>query len=144
MAKSIGRIKKVSVAIIEGDEVVEKKYIIKKAGLGKYKELTGAIGELIGFMPQVLAQRGVEDPHQYIEDMTIMDMLDLFPELFGYGVEQLTEVVAIILHEDEDFVEENIGLDEAVEIVEAALEVNNLKGLVAKVKNLMGEVEALS
>jgi len=144
LAKSIGRIKKVSVAIIEGDEVVEKKYIIKKAGLGKYKELTGAIGELIGFMPQVLAQRGVEDPHQYIEDMTIMDMLDLFPELFGYGVEQLTEVVAIILHEDEDFVEENIGLDEAVEIVEAALEVNNLKGLVAKVKNLMGEVEALS
>lgn len=144
MAKSIGRIKKVSVAIIEGDEVVEKKYIIKKAGLGKYKELTGAIGELIGFMPQVLAQRGVEDPHQYIEDMTIMDMLDLFPELFGCGVEQLTEVVAIILDEDEDFVEENIGLDEAVEIVEAALEVNNLKGLVAKVKNLMGEVEALS
>lgn len=144
MAKSIGRIKKVSVAVIEGDEVVEKKYIIKKAGLGKYKELTGAIGELIGFMPQVLAQRGVEDPHQYIEDMTIMDMLDLFPELFGCGVEQLTEVVAIILDEDEDFVEENIGLDEAVEIVEAALEVNNLKGLVAKVKNLMGEVEALS
>ena len=144
MAKSIGRIKKVSVAVIEGDEVVEKKYIIKKAGLGKYKELTGAIGELIGFMPQVLAQRGVEDPHQYIEDMTIMDMLDLFPELFGCGVEQLTEVVAIILDEDEDFVEENIGLDEAVERVAAAREVNNLKGLVAKVKNLMGEVEALS
>ncbi|SDM20988.1 hypothetical protein [Halarsenatibacter silvermanii] len=146
MAKSIGRIKKVKVDIIEGDEVVEKKYIIKKAGLGKYKKLTGAFAELLGLVPQVLEERGIEDTNEYLENMSIVDMLDIFPELFGYGVDQLAEVVAVILDEDEEFVSENIGLDEAVDIVEVALEVNNLKGLAAKAKNLLGgaKIEGLS
>ena len=140
MAKSLSKFKKVDLIVVEGEKESKVTVIIKKAGLGKYKEITGAIGDLIKSLPKFLEEKGIEKPDEFIEKMTITDMLEVLPELLAFGMEQLVDIVAVITNLEPEFIKENVGLDEALEILEATLDVNNIAGAVEKGKNLAGRL----
>lgn len=112
---------------------------IKKLPLGKYSELIKSIDK---DLPQLFKQ---------FEGMDTDDeagMLEKLPEIITGALPQFIKLLAIATYvrgddrklvqqlTEEDF-ETEVGLDEAVEILMAAWEVNNLKQLADKAKKWM-------
>ena len=137
MAKTLERIKTVSITnIVEGQEKVDKITIVK-AGLGKWKKLTDSIKKLFELLPEILEKKGIEDTEKYIEKMGMQDLLLLLPDMLEVAAEEIINILALGADTEPKYIEKHVGLDEAIEIFEAIIEVNKLVKVVEKGKNLM-------
>lgn len=137
MAKTLSRIKTVDITFIEeGKEKVEK-IQVTKAALGKWKKLTDSIGKLFELLPELLRAKGIEDPQKYLEQMGMQDLLLLIPDMLEVAADEMVSVLAIGTDLEAEYIEEKVGLDEAIDLFEAIIEVNNLIKVVDKGKNLM-------
>ena len=137
MAKTISRIKTVNITIIEeGKEKVEK-IQVTKAALGKWKKLTDSIGKLFELLPELLRAKGIENPQKYLEQMGMQDLLLLIPDMLEAATDEVINILALGADKEREFIETHVGLDEAIDLFEAIIAVNNLIKVVEKGKNLM-------
>lgn len=95
---------------------------IKKLPLGKYAELLGAIKEL----PKHLNS---------FEKLDNAKIIDALPQLISSAMPDFIHIMTIATELDKKEIE-SIGLDEAVDIVLAVIEVNNYKGIYQKIKKV--------
>lgn len=137
MAKTLSRIKTVDITVIEdGKERVEK-ITAHKVALGKWKRLITSTRKLFKLVPEVLKDQGIEDPQAYIDQMDLQDLLLLIPDMLEVAADECINVLALGANLEAEYIEENVGLDEAVDLFEAIIEVNNLIKVVETGKNLM-------
>ncbi|MCF8002442.1 MAG: hypothetical protein K9K76_11390 [Halanaerobiales bacterium] len=140
MAKSITRIKRIKIDVVKNNEVEEKEVIVSKAPLGNWKRLTDSIQKLMNLLPEVLEEKGLESQEeleQYFDQMTMQDILLLLPDMMEVAFEETMNLLSIGTDKDAKFMEKYAGMDEAIDIFEAIVEVNNLVKVVEKGKNLM-------
>lgn len=102
---------------------------VKKLPLGQYAKLMIALKQMPTSVMSELQNIDTED-----NDATIQALFGVFGEAWG----QILDIIAIGSGVDRDRIENDpdIGIDGGVELFVAIYEVNNLKGVVSKVKNL--------
>lgn len=137
MAKTLSRIKTIDITIIENSQEKVEKITVQKAGLGKWKKLTDSIKKLFELLPEILKEKGVKDTDKFIEQMEIQDLLLLIPDMLTVATDEVINILALSTDLDAEYIEKNVGLDEAVELFEVIIEVNNIVKVVEKGKNLI-------
>lgn len=98
---------------------------VKKLPLGKYAELLKALDEL----PKVLSG---------LDGFTNSEMLEALPKIIAQSYPDFKKIFAIATPLKEEEIDE-LGLDEAVDIVIAIIEANNYKHIFEKIKNLTAQ-----
>ena len=137
MAKTLSRIKKVDIEIVEDNEIKEETIVVKKAPLGRWKKITDSIKVLFDLLPEVLEDQGVKDIESYLLEMSEQDIIMLLPDMIEVATDEVFNLLSLGAGVDKKFIEEKVGLDEAVELFEAIVEVNKLMKVVEKAKNIM-------
>lgn len=138
MSKSLPRTKVVEITVIDetGQEHVQK-VVVKKAGLGRWKQIINAIKRLFNLLPEFLQTKGIEDPEAFIDSLSYTDLIALIPDILDMAADEFINLLAVGTGLDVEFLEENVGIDEAIELVEAIIQVNDIFGAVEKGKNLI-------
>ena len=138
MSKALPRVKVVEITIIDdaGQEQFQK-ISVKKAGLGRWKQIINAIKKLINLLPEFLKSKGVEDPEAFIDSLTYTDLIAMIPDILDMAADEFINLLAVGTGLKVEFLEENVGIDEAVDLVEAIIQVNDIFGAVEKGKNLI-------
>ena len=137
LAKTLSRMKSVEIIVIEdGQEKIEKIHILK-ATLGKWKRLTSSIKKIFELLPEIIKRKGFEDPQVFMEQMTVQDLFLLIPDIMEVATDEFINILALGTDLEKEYIEEKIGLDETIDILEAIIEVNNLIKVVDKGKNLI-------
>lgn len=140
MAKSIERIKKVKIDKVKDGEVKEDTVVISKAALGEWKKITDSFQKLLNVLPEVLEEKGLtekEELEEYFAQMTQEDIIRLLPDIMDVALEETAKLLAVGSDKDGSYIEKFVGIDEAMDILEAIIEVNNLIKAVEKGKNLI-------
>jgi|GEM_PF-2705527 hypothetical protein len=141
MTKSISRVKEINIDVIKNGEVEERKIVVSKAPLGNWKKLTDSIQKLMNLLPEVLEEeKGLESQEeleQYFDQMTMQDILLLLPDMMEVAFDEVMNLLALGSDKDSKFMEKYVGMDEAIDIFEAIVEVNNLVKVAEKGKNLL-------
>lgn len=141
MAKTLSRIKKVDITtIIESNGDIEERtrtIKVKKAPLGKWKQLTDNVKVLFDLLPEVLEEKGIENPQEYMMQMSEKEIISYLPDMFRVATDEVIDILSLGTGVDVKTLENEVGIDEAVELFEAVIEVNNLVKVVEKGKNLM-------
>lgn len=127
--KTQPKIKKVTIDIIEDEEVKQEEITIKKATLGKWAKLTTTIRKLIDSLPNMLDRLGIkeEDREAFLTNLTADKVVGFIPELLDIILDEFINIVALGADLEPSYVEENIGLDDALILFEAIVEVNSFK-----------------
>lgn len=138
MSKTLPRIKVVEITIIDetGQEQVQK-IPVKKAGLGRWKQITNAIKKLINLFPEFLKSKGIEDLEAFIDSLTYADLIAMVPDILDMAADEFINLLAVGTGLEVEFLEEYVGIDEAMDLVEAIIQVNDVFGAVEKGKNLI-------
>ena len=138
MSKTLPRIKVVEITIIDGtgQEQVQK-IPVKKAGLGKWKQINNAIKKLINTLPEFLETKGIEDLETFIDSFSYTDLIAMIPDILDMATDEFINLLAVGTGLKVEFLEENVGIDEAVDLVEAIIQVNDIFRAVEKGKNLI-------
>lgn len=138
MSKTLPRIKIVEITIIdETGQEQTKKITVKKAGLGQWKQIITSVKKLFNQLPEFLKVKGMEDPEAFLESLSYTDLIAMIPDVLDMAADEFINLLAMGTGLDVNFLEQNIGIDEAVDLVEAIVEVNNIFGAVEKGKNLI-------
>jgi len=141
MAKTLSRIKKVDITtVIELDDDIEERsrtITVKKAPLGKWKQLTDNVKVLFDLLPEVLEEKGIENPQEYMMQMSEKEIISYLPDMFRVATDEVIDILSLGTGVDVETLEDEVGIDEAIELFEAVIEVNNLVKVVEKGKNLM-------
>ncbi len=103
----------------------EKRVEISKLTPVKWKKLFGTIDTLPGIVAQVIMSSGTDN---YFA--TILTALDL-------ALDEVIVVVALLADVDEDYINENVGIDEIIEYLKRTVELNRLDTAVKNVKSLL-------
>ena len=128
---------------VESAVVEEKrKVLITKVPLGKYEELSCIFEKFFDLFREFLKKQGIKNPDKYIEkELDTQELIRLIPQflssLYKFAVDEVIEFVIIGTGLDEDFVRENIDLEEGYEIIKAIVQVNGLLKVGKEVKNLI-------
>lgn len=141
MAKTLSRVKKVDITIvIESDDDIEERIRtikVKKAPLGKWKQLTDNVKVLFDLLPEVLEKEGIKNPQEYMMQMNEKEILSYLPDMFRVATDEVIDILSLGTGVKVETLENKVGIDEAIELFEAVIEVNNLIKVVEKGKNLM-------
>ncbi len=140
LAESLNKIKKVKIVYIEDEKEKEKEITVQKAGLGKYKKLSDIFKTIMNIIPEYAEEQGIDDVDEYIQSMTYIELLNMIPDLLTYSIDQFIDLLILGSDLEKDFAEENLGLDEAFDILDAIIKVNGLIKVVEKGKNLMNRL----
>ena len=142
MSKTLPRVKVVEITVVDetGQEQVQK-VSVKKAGLGRWKQIINAIKKLINMLPEFLQAKGIEDQEAFIDSLSYTDLIAMIPDILDMAADEFIHLLAIGTGLEVDFLEENVGIDEAVGLVEAIIQVNNIFEAVEKGKNLIPRVK---
>jgi hypothetical protein len=142
MSKSLPKIKKVEVSDVSGDIEAVKTLTVKKMPLGRYAAFwveVAKIPETIGGLVKALMGSGdmqklaadleetLNDPDAPIDDPVIDFMLKL-PGILAAHWGDLISIVSIATGIEEEELNQ-IDVDEAVNVIMAAIEVNNFFGV---------------
>jgi len=103
---------------------------IKKLPLGRYAELLKALRDL----PKKIGNLG---------ELNNENMLQLLPEILVESWPEAIAVMSIATGLEENFLNE-IGLDDAVNICTAVIEVNNYKDVYEKIKKMTARPNQIS
>lgn len=131
------RIKKITIDVKENGKYKQEKITVEKVPLGKWKNLIDTVKRLFKVLPEVLEAKGIEDTDEYMETMTMQDLIMLLPDMLEVAAEEIFNLLSIGSGLSTEYIEEKVGLDEAVELFEAIIEVNNLIKVAEKGKNLI-------
>lgn len=138
MAKTMPtRIKNVEITIVEGERERTEKIKIVKAALGKWKKLIDSVKKLFAILPEVLERKGVKDTSAFIDEIELSDVILLIPDMLEAATDEVISFLSLGTGLEVEYLEEKVGLDELVDLLEAIIEVNNLIKVVQKGKNLM-------
>jgi len=138
MSKTLPRVKIVEIIVIDEDgQEQSKKITVKKAGLGRWKQIITVIKKLINMLPEFLETKGVEDPEAFIDSLSYTDLIAMIPDILDMAADEFINLLAVGTGLEVDFLEKNVGIDEAVDLVEAIIQVNNIFEAVEKGKNLI-------
>ena len=138
MSKTLPRVKVVEITVIdEADQEQAQKITVKKAGLGRWKQIINALKKLINMLPEFLETKGIENPEAFIDTLSYTDLIAMIPDVLDMAADEFIHLLAIGTGLEVDFLEENVGIDEAVGLVEAIIQVNNIFEAVEKGKNLI-------
>lgn len=138
MSKTLPRVKIVEIIVIDEDgQEQSKKITVKKAGLGRWKQIINALKKLINMLPEFLETKGVENPETFIDSLSYTDLIAMIPDILDMAADEFINLLAIGTGLDVEFLEVNVGIDEAIELVEAIIQVNDIFGAVEKGKNLI-------
>lgn len=142
MSKALPRTKVVEISIIDeaGQEQIQK-VTVKKAGLGRWKQIINALKKLINMLPEFLKTKGIEDPEAFIDSLSYTDLIAMIPDILDMAADEFINLLAVGTGLDVEFLEENVGIDEAIELVEAIIQVNDIFGAVEKGKNLISRAK---
>lgn len=138
MSKALPRSKVVQITIIDeqGQEKVEL-ITVKKAGLGQWKQIISALKNLLNLLPEFLKSKGVENIEEFLDTLSYADLIALIPDILDMAAGEFITLLAVGTGLDIKYLDEKVGIDEAVELVEAILQVNNVFEAVEKGKNLV-------
>jgi len=131
MSNAIPRIKYVKLTIVENEEEKKKTITIKKPGLGKWKQLSDTLDNIINALPDYLEEQG-EEPEEFIENMEPIDLIEIIPSILRNASEEIIKLLNLGTGLEPDFIDEHVALDEAYEIFQAISEVSGLKKLTEK------------
>ncbi|MFW5916452.1 MAG: hypothetical protein ACOCTM_03160 [Bacteroidota bacterium] len=144
MAKTLSRIREVDITVIEKKEDGFEEQIMTvtviKAPLGDYKRLSDCLKNLLNLLPEVLAEKGLESKEEfenYFNQMTTRDAIMLLPDMMGAAFDEVIKLLSLGTDAEVEELKEKVGIDEAMELFEAIIEVNKLIKVVEKGKNLM-------
>jgi len=143
MAKSLARIKPVKIDIVKYDKngkpyvAGQDNILVAKAPLGKYQQLTIALTGLVKKLPEYLKSQGATDISQVIDGMDLVGIIEKIPELISFALDEILEIVAIGAGLEKQYLEEKVGLDELIMLVEAIFEVNGINQGAETLKNLL-------
>ncbi len=126
MSKSLPRVKDVTITIFEDGKEKKQSIRVQKAGLGKWKLIIDSLKKVENLLPEIIKRKGYDDPNKFLENLTPIALAGLIPEVFGFAVEEIIEVLTVGTDADREFIEDHVGPDEAVELFVALIEVNNL------------------
>src|SRR5690625_4688884 len=101
----------------------KKKVVIKKLTPAKWKELFRTIDTLPGLIVQVMTTK--QDFY-----MTVIHAIDI-------AMDEIVKVVSVLTDIDEEYINNNVGLDEIVEFVTKTVEINRLDKTVKNIKSLL-------
>ena len=118
--KSLKKVKEVTIITSEGEEKVFK---VKKMPLGRYAQ---AIEELEK-IPELVGQ---------IATMETEDIFKQLPKMLATSFEDVVGVLSIATGIDKTFLQEEVDLEEAIELVHAVIEVNNFFALGRKLQEM--------
>lgn len=117
------------------------KVLIKKASLGKWHELSLLIKKFFDLFKEFLKEQGVEDTNNFFENLTVKELIDIFPEfvsgIYKFAIDEIIEFISIGTGLEEGFIRDNLDAEETFEIVKAIIEVNGLIRVGQEVKNLI-------
>jgi len=102
---------------------------VKKLALREYGELLRALQDLPKEFGKLLDGNSVED-------LKGDQLYQVLPGLLGTAVDESARILATVTDKDEEFIA-NLDLAEAIDILVAALELNDYKRIVASVKKIM-------
>ena len=142
MSKVLGRRKEITIEYIEDDEQIEEVVTVEKAGLGKWKQVSDTLRNIVNSLPTILDELGVEDKEEFLNNLSMQDMVAIIPEALGIITDEIINLIAIGADLEKKYVEEKVGIDEATELVLAIIEVNKLAKAVEtgnKIKGLFNK-----
>jgi len=142
MSKVLGRRKEVAIEYIENNEQVEEVIKVEKAGLGRWKQVSDTLRNIVNSLPTILDELGVEDKEEFLNNLSMQDMVAIIPEALGIITDEIINLIAIGADLEKKYVEEKVGIDEATELVLAIIEVNKLAKAVEtgnKIKGLFNK-----
>lgn len=131
-SKSLPR--SIPVVLYKGTEK-EKVVHVAKLPLGK----AAALGEVLGTIPAKIQQlRENERIRAFVENIDLENMpvtelalklMDFLPEIFAAATDTIIELLVVGTGLDREELENEVGLDEAAELLAAVLTVNNIEAL---------------
>ncbi|AZO96129.1 hypothetical protein [Halocella sp. SP3-1] len=118
-----------------------RKVLIKKAPLGKWHELSLLLEKFFDLFKEFLQEQGVEDTDKFFENLTVKKLIDIFPKfisgIYKFAIDEIIEFISIGTGLDEEFICNNLDMEETFEIIKAIIEVNGLIKVGQEVKNLI-------
>jgi hypothetical protein len=116
----------------------EKPVIVKKLGLITYAKMSTLVKELLISVFELLQSQA-----ETMEQLNLqpgqknLSVADLIAKLIEKNVEQVVHLINICIPElDVKYIENEVGLDDALTIFDAILKVNNINKVIEEVKKL--------
>lgn len=122
-------------------QVAGKEVAVKKLPLGRIAQLAGLLDAVPGLIAEVTADEGLRqafsetDTSDYAALGTTV--VQALPKLLGTAEDFVISLIAVGAGLEKPFVRDEVGLDEALELVVAIFTVNNLGAIQKHAKNLM-------
>jgi hypothetical protein len=127
-------------------KINDREVEVKKLGLIKYailtKELNALISSIIRIFQMDTEVNQVKDDvevefKQILQDRRVQ-MSRIISDVVSENVEQVVKFLSIAVPDlEKAYIEENVGLDDMFNLIEAIIEVNNLNKVVGDVKKFM-------
>lgn len=112
---------------------------VKKLALGEYADLLKAMQKLPSEVARFLGQT----PEGELKEIdSVYAVLPKLPSMIGDSWDDLIALLEVVSDKDKDFLSSQIDLADAVDIVGAALELNEYNRVAEAVKKIMGRKTA--
>jgi hypothetical protein len=128
-------------------KVNDRTISVKKLGLIKYAQLTGSLKEVIISLFEIFKLQddlkfqnllSANEDEKSSPDKQVNVLVDAFVSLIETNITQVVKVLDIAIPDiGYDYIENEIGLDDVLVLVNAVLEVNNVNKVVTEGKKLM-------
>lgn len=109
--------------------------IVRKLALGKYMELIPIIERL--FTDIIKDLQGIFGDDEEQKDLTDEDFIKKVPGLVMTFMPEAITIISVATGLEKSYVQDTLGLDEAIEIVVAIIKTNNFSRVAEQVKNLI-------
>lgn len=125
--KSLKKVKMVTIVTDEGEEKVFK---IKKMPLGRYAQAMEELEKIPGLVGQ-------------LTNMETEDIFKQLPKMLATSFGDVVGVLSVATKIEKEFLQEEVDLEEAVDLVQAVIEVNNFFALGRKLGELFPEARGI-
>jgi DNA-binding ferritin-like protein (Dps family) len=104
----------------------DREVVVKKLPLGDYAEVFKLIADFTKYFKSTT-------------DWTEQNFFEQLPNMLSEAPDKMQRIIVIATDLEQKDVEENIGLDDAIDIFEALFEINNYSKLFTKIKKALAQ-----
>lgn len=117
----------------------DKSVLVKKLGLISYSKMGNCIKEVIISIFELLqAQAETVEQINLSPEQKNLSIADIIAKLIDKNVEQLVQLIHVCVPElDIKYIEESVGLEDVLTILDAVLKVNNVNKIISGVKKMV-------
>lgn len=117
----------------------DKSVLVKKLGLISYSKMGNCIKDVIVSIFELLqAQAETIDQINLSPEQKNLAVADVIAKLIDKNVEQLIQLIHVCVPElDIKYIEESVGLEDVLTILDAVLKVNNVNKIISGVKKMV-------